>query len=293
RQCILAGGHGDVIGVLPLVQAICLLGVLVRLLRVEPADEREQGRLALVAGAALAFITAAIPLQLDRQWITIGWALEGAALAWLYRRIPHRGLLAWCAGLCVAVFIRLSFNPAVFEYHARGTLPIWNWYLYTYLVAAAALFATARLLRDTNDRSDDLLEYLGLPKLPRLSDILPAGGTILLFLLLNIEIADFYSTGRALTFNFSAGLAQDLTYTLGWAMFAIGTLAIGIRRHSRVTRIASLALLVVTVVKCFLHDLWRLGGLYRVGSFVGLAICLALVAVLLQRFVLGAQREAA
>jgi hypothetical protein len=27
-----------------------------------------------------------------------------------------------------------------------------------------------------------------------------------------------------------------------------------------------------------------LGGLYRVGSFVGLAICLSLVAILLQRF---------
>ncbi len=288
RQCILAAGHGDFIGVLPVAQAICLLGVLVRLLRVEPLTEREQGRLALVAGAALAFATAAIPLQLDRQWITIGWALEGAALAWLYRRVPHRGLLAWAAALCVAVFIRLSVNPAVFEYHARGASPIWNWYLYTYLVAATALFAAARLLRDTNDRID---EAIGLAGFPRLSDVLPAGATILLFLLLNIEIADFYSTGRTLTFNFSAGLAQDLTYTLGWGVFAISTLVIGISRRSRVTRIASLALLVVTVVKAFLHDLWRLGGLYRVGSFVGLAICLALVAVLLQRFVLGAQKE--
>jgi hypothetical protein len=288
RQCILAGGHGHVIGALPVAQAICLLGVLLRLLRVEPATEREPGRLALVAGAALAFVTAAIPLQLDREWITIGWALEGAALAWLYRRIPHRGLLAWSVGLCVAVFIRLSLNPALFAYHARGALPIWNWYLYTYLVAAVALLAAARLLRATDDRVD---EFLGLPGLPRCSDVLPAGSTILLFLLLNIEIADFYSTGRTLTFNFSAGLAQDLTYTLGWGAFAIGMLAIGIGRRSRLTRITSLALLVATVVKAFLHDLWRLGGLYRIGSFVGLAICLALVAVLLQRFVLGVQRE--
>ena len=284
RQCILAGGHGDIIGVLPVMQGICLLGVLVRLLRVEPAAEREPGRLALVAGAALAFVTVAIPLQLDRQWITIGWALEGTALAWLYRRIPHRGLLAWSAGLCVAVFIRLALNPAVFQYHPRGAVPIWNWYLYTYLVSAVALLGSARLLRDTNDRVD---EYL------RISDVQYGGGAILLFLLLNIEIADFYSTGATLTFNFSAGLAQDLTYTLGWGAFGIGMLATGISRRSRVTRIASLALLVVTVVKCFLHDLWRLGGLYRVGSFVGLAVCLALVAVLLQRFVLGRQKTEA
>jgi uncharacterized membrane protein len=50
-------------------------------------------------------------------------------------------------------------------------------------------------------------------------------------------------------------------------------------------RIASLALLVVAMAKCFLHDLMRLGGLYRVGSLVGLAISLAIVALLLQRFV--------
>jgi uncharacterized membrane protein len=34
-----------------------------------------------------------------------------------------------------------------------------------------------------------------------------------------------------------------------------------------------------------------LGGLYRVASFVGLALCLALVALALQKFVLSARRE--
>ena len=43
---------------------------------------------------------------------------------------------------------------------------------------------------------------------------------------------------------------------------------------------------MVAILKCFLHDLMRLGGLYRVGSLVGLAIALAFVALLLQKFVL-------
>jgi uncharacterized membrane protein len=283
RRCIIVGGFGDFIGALPVSQAVLMLVLLVRLLRLQPPSERDIGRLALVAGAALAGITVAIPLQLERQWLTIGWALEGAALAWLFRRIPHRGLLAWSAGLCAGVFVRLCLNPAVLSYHPRGAMPIWNWYLYTYLLAAAALFAAARLLRNTDDHIDEHL---------RVSDLLPAGGTILLFLMLNIEIADFYSTGPTLTFNLSADLAQDLTYTLGWAMFAIGLLAAGIARASRAARIAAIVLLAATVVKCFLHDLWRLGGLYRVGSFVALAVSLALVAVLLQRFVLGTQKEA-
>ena len=115
----------------------------------------------------------------------------------------------------------------------------------------------------------------------------PAAGTILLFLLLNIEIADFFATGETLTFNLSAGLAQNLTYTLGWAVFAVCLLTAGIILRSHAARLSAIVLLTVTVLKGFLSDVARLGGLYRVMSFVGLAICLSLVAVALQRFVLS------
>jgi uncharacterized membrane protein len=142
------------------------------------------------------------------------------------------------------------------------------------------MFVAARLAR-SNDAVPARLENT------RLVAGLAAAGTVLLFLLLNIEIADFYSTGPTITFNFNASLAQDLTYTLGWAAFAVALLAAGITLGNRVTRVASIILLAVTVLKCFVHDLGRLGGLYRVGSFVGLAFCLALVALALQKFVLA------
>jgi uncharacterized membrane protein len=231
-----------------------------------------------VAGAARAVVTVAIPLQLEKQWITIGWALEGAALAWLWRRVPHRGLLAACAGLLAAVLVRLVVNPEVVRYHAKSATPIWNWYRYAYLVASAAAFIAARLLAGGEDRL--------LPRWPRLSALAAGSGAILLFALLNIEIADFFSPGPRLVFRFSAGLGQDLTYTIGWALFAIGLLAAGVALSSRPARAAAIALLSATVVKAFLHDLARLEGLYRVASFVGLAVSLALVAVVLQRFVL-------
>src|SRR5207248_359420 len=158
--------------------------------RIEPARERFLARLALVAGAALAFITVAIPLQLDKQWITIGWALEAAALVWLFRRIPHRGLLVWSGALFAAVFVRLLFGDDVFI-HAASRLPIVNWYLYTYLVSAAAFFIAARMLPD-----DEAKRYAFI------RPVLSSGATILLFFLVNIEIADYYSTGSVLTFNF-------------------------------------------------------------------------------------------
>ncbi len=290
RRALLDGGFAPVIGALPVVQAIVMLVLLVRLLRLQTPAERQQtlGRLALVAGAALAFVTVAIPLQLEKEWLTLGWALEGAALAWLYTRIPHRGLLLATSGLLGVVFVRLALNPQVFEYASRSSVRIFNWYLYTYLIAAAACFVAAKLLAGTDDK---LLR--SVPSLPRVSSMLPVLGTVLLFLLLNIEIADYYSTGPTLTFRFSATLAQDLTYTLGWGLFALGLLVVGIRGRIRLARMASIGLLLITVVKCFLHDLARLGGLYLVASFVGLAICLALVALALQRFALAEPKDAA
>jgi uncharacterized membrane protein len=281
RFSLLEGGYRDVIGLLPLSQA-ALMGLLLLRLRGlgVPADENRP-RLVLVSGALLAFVTVTIPVQLEKEWITLGWALLAAALAWLYGRLPHPGLLAWTSGLFAAVLVRLALNPAVLSYHPRAASAVFNWYFYTYGVPAAAFFAGARLLgkRDETAR--------------KLSRLLWAGGTVLLFLLLNIEIANSFSEGRrALTFRIVSGsLAEGLAYTLGWAFFAIALLAAGLVTKSRAVRIAALALLVVTILKCFLLDLASLGGLYRVASFVILAICLALVAVLLQRFVLAPQKE--
>ncbi|KAA0255060.1 MAG: DUF2339 domain-containing protein [Acidobacteria bacterium] len=284
RRALLDAGLGGAIGLLPVAQAALTAVLLVRLLSLEPPGKRSLGRLALVAGAVLAFVTVAIPLQLEKQWITLGWALEGAALAWLFSRVPHRGLLVASTGLLLAAFVRLSLNPAVLTYHERSTTPVLNWYLYSYLVAAAAFFAAARFLKGTDDSVPGT-------KL-RVSSVHPAFGTVLLFLLLNIEIADWFSSGPALTFRLrGASFAQDMATTLGWALFAIGLLAAGVVARSRPARIASIALLVVTVLKAFLHDLGRLGGLYRVASFVGLAASLALVALLIQRFARETPKE--
>lgn len=288
RTSIRLGGYGSMIGALPVIEAAMLALVLAQLIRLERRGEArtpaEVARLALVAGAALGFVTLAIPLQLERNWITIGWALEGAALAWLYGRIPHKGLLLFSFGLFAVVFVRLALNPEVLRYEPRSALRIWNWYLYTYLICAAAFVVGGRLLLKTEDAL--------LRGLPRFSSVLPAGAVILLFLLLNIEIADYFATGPTITFDFfSSALGQDLTYTLGWALFAVALLGAGIVTHSKPGRIAAIVLLSVAMGKCAFHDLWRLGGLYRVGSLVGIAFCALLITVALQKFVLASRPE--
>jgi uncharacterized membrane protein len=271
------------VGVVPVVIGAITALHLSQLLRIQPSGQRDLGRLALVAGGALAFLTVAIPLQLRQQWITIGWALEGAAVAWLFTRIRHRGLLLAAVGLFAAVFGRLVLNPEVFHYEPRGDMRIVNWYLYTYAIAAAAMFVAGWWLSKTDDHLAGTM--------PRPRHLLPTGATILLFMLLNIEIADFYSDGPEILFRFGSSIQQDLTYTIAWLAFGIIVLAAGIIAKAKPARVASVAMIAVTTFKCFLYDLRSLGGLYRVAAFVGLAISLALVSLALQKYVLAPEKD--
>jgi len=282
RSAFAQGGLTGIVGIVPVIEAGVLALLLRELLKIETAGQRDLGRLAFVAGAALAFVTVAIPLQLKHQWITIGWALEGAALAWLYRRIPHRKLLYATAGLLATVFARLALNPSIFIYEPRG-MRVFNWYLYTYLICGAAMLLAGWLLSETDDRVMDVL--------PPARSFLPAGGVILLFIVLNIEIADFYATGPEIMFKFGVTIAQDLTYTIGWLIFGLALLTAGIYLHNRPGRIAAVVLITVTTCKAFLYDMGSLGGLYRVVSLVGLAVSLSLVALALQRFVLQSTKD--
>ncbi|HEV8392935.1 MAG TPA: DUF2339 domain-containing protein [Vicinamibacterales bacterium] len=279
RQGMIDGGYQWMVGVVPVIIGLVTTVHLRHLLRIEPAGTRDMGRLALVGGGALAFLTVAIPMQLEHQWITIGWAFEGAALAWLFTRVPHRGLLYASLTLLAAVFARLVLNPEVFLYEPRGAMRIVNWYLYTYVLAAAAMGAAAWWFSRSDDRIAD--------QIPRPRHVLPAAAVVVLFFLVNIEIADFYATGPEIVFRFGVTIAQDLTYTIAWLVFGLALLAAGIVAHARPARFAAVSLITVTTFKCFLYDLSSLEGLYRVGAFLGLGISLALVSLVLQKFVLA------
>jgi uncharacterized membrane protein len=160
---------------------------------------------------------------------------------------------------------------------------IFNWYLYAYLICASAMLIAGWWLAKTKDD-----RVAGI----RASRLLPVAGTVLLFLLLNIEIADYYAVGDTVTFRFGVTVAQDLTYTIGWLVFGMGLLAVGIYMGNRPARIAAVALIAITTFKCFFYDLSSLEGLARIVSFVGLAISLALVSLALQKFVLAKPRSA-
>jgi hypothetical protein len=278
-----ASYDNEVMGLLPAAFAIPpLLSLVVVLKKVPAAGKARMTQLAWFGGVALFFITLIFPIQFERQWITIGWALEGAALLWLFHRVPHAGLRLAGAGLLVAAFVRLALNPAVLDYHQRSATPIFNWYLYAYGIATVCLFIGARLLAPPRN------QVLGLNAPPLLTGL----GTVLAFLLVNIEIADYFSApGSTLTFQFSGDFARDMTYSIAWAVFALVLLVVGIAKRVRTTRYAGLGLLGVTILKLFFHDLAQLDQLYRIGAFVAVAAIAMLASFAYQRFYAASVKE--
>jgi uncharacterized membrane protein len=260
-----------------------LLGLFIIIDRTAQTSAARNGQLALFGGATLFFITLIFPIEFDRQWITVGWALEGATLCWLFRRVPHPGLRLAGVALLVIVFVRLALNPAVLSYHGRAGFPIFNWYLYTYGIATACMFASARLLTPPRNW------MFGHNVRPLLYTL----GAALALLIVNIEIADYFSTpgAAALTFQFSGNFARDMSYSIAWALFALLLLIVGMRKRAAPARYAGLGLLGITVVKLFFHDLSQLDQLYRISAFIVVAVIAILASFLYQRFLAAASKN--
>jgi uncharacterized membrane protein len=233
-------------------------------------------RLASQGAAVLAFVSLVFPVQFQREWITLGWAIEGLLLILLFRWIPNRRLRAASLIVFTGAFVRLTLNPAVFSYHPRTHTPIFNWYLYAYGIAAICMFLGARWFGEPKER---FYERGGSSFLYWLCGIV-------VFLLLNIEIADYFSIGPTLTFSFSGNFARDMTYTIAWSLFAFGLVVLGILRNVRNVRLVGIGLLCLAFAKLFLHDLDSLAQLYRIAALIAVAIIAIVASFVYQRFLL-------
>ncbi|MEO8499498.1 MAG: DUF2339 domain-containing protein, partial [Vicinamibacteria bacterium] len=281
-RALYRGAFGESgMGVLPLVMAALSAATLAEVSRRFVAVEGdERGALlrlrhrALFATVTFWFIAMAVELQFERQWITVGWALEAVAMCWVYDRLRHPGIPGLAGILFLVVSARLLLNPAVFTYEERG-LPIFNWILFTYgAVALCAWGGQSLLRRASNDRW-----------ILRLADAISLTGILLGFWIVNLEILDFFSSGTHITLSGHTGYGVKLAFSVGWGVYAVALLMAGVVLNLRSIRYLSLGFMILTVGKVFLYDLAALSGIFQVLSFLGLAAGLLVVSFFYQRFV--------
>ena len=233
-----------------------------------------------VAGA-LAVIT--VPIQWDHQWLTIGWAIEALVFLLVWRKLDHPGLKYASLVLWLVVTLRLTVNPAVWDYQL-GDGRLFNGLLYTFLIPLATLLYAVhlfKLLERTRLRPGEMGIYR--PTWGWGLHGCGAAAIVVFFFYLNHAITRSYDT--------ESGSARDLTLSLAWALYALGLMALAIKRRLIGLRRVSLGFIILTISKVFLYDLGELTDLYRAFSLLGLAFSLLLVSVIYQKFVVVAENH--
>ena len=287
----------EAIALLPLAQGALALAASFAARRLWPAGSApRRSVLAWFGAVALGFAALAVPLQLDREWITVAWALEGAAVLALWRRLRHPGLRLFGLALLAVVVARLVANPMLLLYHEASGRFLWSWLTYTYLVPAAALLVAARLLRRQaalgGESGGGRWAVGRSPVDLHAAAACGLAAVAVVFVWLNLAIFDAFSPpGGPIALSIERQPARDLTMSIAWALYALTLLGLGIARGRGGLRKLGLGFLVLTLCKVFLYDLGELEDLYRVGSLVGLALSLLLVSVVYQRFVRGRERD--
>lgn len=115
-----------------------------------------------------------------------------------------------------------------------------------------------------------------------------AGGALVFALAyVTLEIRRFYH-GPVLLYGGTTG-AEQYTYSIGWLGFGVVLLGVGILVNSERARLASAAVIALTILKAFVIDMSTLTGVYRALSFMCLGVVLVAIGWLYQRILFRRQ----
>jgi uncharacterized membrane protein len=116
---------------------------------------------------------------------------------------------------------------------------------------------------------------------------LAAGALILALTYVSFEIRRLYH-GPVLSHGPTTG-AEQYTYSIAWLAFGVVLLGIGIVVGSQRARMASAAVIAMTIVKAFVVDMSQLTGVYRALSFMCLGVVLVAIGWFYQRILFRRQ----
>lgn len=254
----------ETLGIIPAFFAVCYLLPAITYLKDNKDLPKAQ---AIFFAFALVFTALVMPVQFSGKWLTVMFSLYAAALCWLDNKVENKAIIPMAWIIFAVVFIRLALNPFIFEYCTSET-KIFNWYMLIFGAGAGAMLVSAKFF---------------LQKHLNFKNVLNACGGILLFWLLNIEIADYFAQGRHLDFNFMGDFAEAISYTIGWAVYGAAACIISFLNKSKVLAKCGIFIICVALVKLAL-DIWQLEMLYRIIGVFSLAVLLIVIAFLFQKY---------
>ncbi|CAN5729823.1 hypothetical protein BH24ACI5_BH24ACI5_13870 [soil metagenome] len=242
-------------------------------------SQRSAPRMSLQFMALSATLAAAaIVLAFDGPTVAVGWAAEGVFVGWLATRERSRWL-AFGSGVLVALGGVLLVNLLT------GSLPVGETPIFNARALAAIIVIALLGWLAWRTRDDDAAEVRGEAR-----NALIILANLLGVLLLSAEIHAYFAQ-RAVAASFgeapltvaSAGLAEQLTLSVTWALYAVVLIAVGIRRRYAPARYFAIALFGVTIAKVLINDIAGLDRFYRMLTVLAVGVLLLFASYLYQR----------
>ena len=123
---------------------------------------------------------------------------------------------------------------------------------------------------------------------PAYANTIAAFALMLALTYITFEIRRLYH-GPVLTRGVTSA-AEQYTYSIAWLAFGVALLGIGIAVDSLRARLASAAVIALTILKAFLIDMSTLTGVYRALSFICLGLVLVAIGWFYQRVLFRRQK---
>ncbi len=226
-----------------------------------------------LVGIAGLFATVAVPVQLDAQWVTLGWGLQGCVLAWL----AVRTAATWFSWASLPVYA-----CAVIHYLGWGApwtsraafTPVANLDFAGALALAACLLYGSLALRRLSGLAGLCLGMCA-------SGVVWLAATVEAYSYFDVLLRETPMQARA---ERDALRWSGLTsVSVVWAVYSAALVGVGLMRKIRPLRWSGLALFGLTVTKVALVDIESLTGGYRVVGLLVLGLLLLGVAWAYQR----------
>jgi uncharacterized membrane protein len=261
---------------------------------------------------AVAFVTVAIPIQFEKNIITLSWALEVLLLLYINTQTRNRISLLFGMAVYALVLFRLIFIDS--QMRSAGEIFLINERFFTYLAVIGISYLAAFLMHASrnevpeNQKTDYQNSLTILIIAANLLAIFSVSREIVIFYegqINKIEASqsDYYRSRIEQPYSaqksYSSDMQQyqrnvdliekirnkrDIALSLFWMAYAIVILGIGFVRKNKVVRIGGILLLLLAISKLFFYDLWSLGTLYRIISSISLGVVLLAISFTYQRY---------
>ncbi|WP_333530948.1 DUF2339 domain-containing protein [Desulfotomaculum sp. 1211_IL3151] len=261
--------YEDWLGLFAIILALLYLMVALGLKRRMQGDDL---LFLSLLGTGLAFVTIAIPLQLEEQWVTeLAWTVE--ALALFYGGLKGKNIWVRRAAIALLVYVILVLHLDGYPYLETDPLPLVNAYSLAANLSVLGCFLIAHFLYNAKELSEQ--ERKG---------VWPAAvlGAILAVKQITWEVE------QALSY-FTLSYSLDFSVSLAWVAFALFLMIVGLSRDLKGFRYMSLVLFGLTTFKVVFFDLSGLDMIFRILILIIVGSILVGVSFVYQRREKGGQ----